>query len=145
METKPLIVNCCHCRWCQRETGTAFALNALIEDNAVTQLGGEPEMIAAPSESGDGQLFARCPKCQIAVWSDYSEPLLRFVKVGTLDQPEHCPPDIQIYTASKQPWVVLPEGMPATEGRYKWKDVWSKESLERWEAKKQIAGRKGKI
>ena len=105
----------------------------MVEDHAVTHLGAEPELTAVPSESGDGQLIARCPKCRIAVWSNYAEPLLRFVRVGTLDQPEHCPPDIHIYTASKQPWVVLPDGTPSFEGWYNWKQTWSKESLTRYE------------
>ena len=133
MESRPLIVHGCHCRWCQRETGSALAINAMIEHDLVTHLGPEPELVELPSESGDGQTYARCPKCRIAVWSNYGGPLLRFVRVGTLDQPDHCPPDIHIFTASKQPWVVLPEGVPAREGFYKRKEVWSEESMRRWD------------
>ncbi|MCJ1271494.1 hypothetical protein MMC22_011395 [Lobaria immixta] len=137
METQPLVVQCCHCRWCQRETGAAFGLNALIEHDRVTHLEAEPEFISTPSASGEGQLIARCPKCRIAVWSNYGGPVLpygpnlRYIKVGTLDQPDHCPPNVHIFTTSKQPWVVLPEGMPASEELYEKNDVWSKESLER--------------
>ena len=105
LECPPLFVHCCHCRWCQRETGASFALNALIEADRVTQLGAEPEVVNTPSESGKGQKIARCPKCRIAVWSNYAGagPSLRFVRVGTLDEPDHLPPDIHIFTASKQP------------------------------------------
>src|SRR5215469_5117398 len=87
METPPLIVHCCHCRWCQRETGTAFALNAVIEAERVVHLHSEPELIDTPSQSGRGQKIARCPVCRIAVWSNYpgAGPILRFVRVGTLD------------------------------------------------------------
>lgn len=136
METRPLFVHCCHCRWCQRETGTAFALNAMIEADRVTLLGVEPEVVDTPSASGKGQLIARCPKCRIAVWSNYSGagPTVRFVRVGTLDQPDHLPPDIHIFTESKQPWVVLPPGMPAVPQYYRSKQYWPADSLARRDA-----------
>jgi hypothetical protein len=115
MQTPPLFVHCCHCRWCQRETGASFALNALIEADRVTLLGGAPDIVDTPSPSGLGQKIARCPKCRIAAWSNYAGagPAIRFVRVGTLDEPDHLPPDIHIFTASKQPWVVIPPGMTA--------------------------------
>src|SRR5699024_1171225 len=99
------------CRWCQRETGTAFALNAMIEADQVTNLEAEPEMVLTPSHSGNGQTIARCPECKVAVWSHYagSGPLTRFVRVGSLDKPDALPPDVHIFTASKQAWVTLPE------------------------------------
>ena len=105
MHGPPLIVHCCHCRWCQRETGASFALNALIEADRVELLGGAPEVVVTPSESGVGQRISRCPQCRIAVWSNYggSGDKIRFVRVGTLDEPDRLPPDIHIYTASKQP------------------------------------------
>lgn len=133
MESRPIVVHGCHCRWCQRETGSAFAINAMLEQDRVTQLGPEPELVETPSESGKGQVYARCPKCYIAIWSNYGGPLLRFVRVGTLDQPEHCPPEVHIYTASKQPWVVLPEGVPAREESYNYEEVWCEESMKRWD------------
>ncbi|HJS92474.1 MAG TPA: GFA family protein [Steroidobacteraceae bacterium] len=133
METAPLIVHCCHCRWCQRETGTAFALNAMIEAERVVHLQSEPEVIDTPSQSGRGQKIARCPACRVALWSNYSGagPILRFVRVGTLDNPDLLPPDIHIYTVSKQPWVVLPEGVPAVAEFYDIERYWSPESLTR--------------
>lgn len=89
-------------------------------------------MVMTPSESGRGQLVARCPRCRVAVWSHYQEGLrLRFMRVGTLDRPECCPPDAHIFTASMQPWVVLPQGAPAWKGLYEREEAWSKESLER--------------
>ncbi|MBX3703399.1 MAG: GFA family protein [Steroidobacteraceae bacterium] len=136
METRPLFVHCCHCRWCQRETGSSFALNAMIEADRVTLLGGEPELVDTPSASGRGQLIARCPKCRIAVWSHYAGAgrAVCFVRVGTLDQPDHLPPDIHIFTASKQPWVLLPEGVPAVPAYYDREQHWPKASLARREA-----------
>ncbi len=133
LQTRPLFVHCCHCRWCQRETGTAFALNALIEAERLVHLAAEPEIIDTPSLSGRGQKIARCPHCRIALWSNYSGagPILRFVRVGTLDTPDHLPPDIHIFTASKQPWAILPEGTPAVPEFYDPKAYWPAESLER--------------
>jgi hypothetical protein len=133
METPPLFVNCCHCRWCQRESGTAFALNAMIEADRVTNLGVEPELVDTPSESGAGQAIARCPKCRVAVWSNYAGagPVVRFVRVGTLDNPDLLPPDIHIFTQSKQPWVQLPAGTPAMPEYYDREKYWPAESLAR--------------
>jgi hypothetical protein len=136
METAPLIVHCCHCRWCQRETGTAFALNAMIEAERVIDLNAEPELIDTPSLSGRGQRIARCPDCRIAVWSNYAGagPILRFVRVGTLDTPDVLQPHIHIFTSSKQPWVVLPADAPAVPEYYEVERYWPPESLARREA-----------
>ena len=133
MTSKPLFVHCCHCRWCQRESGAAFALNAMIEANRVELLHGDVEVVDTPSNSGKGQKYSRCPKCRIAVWSKYAGAgdALRFVRVGSLDDPDRFPPDIHIFTASKQPWVVLPPGTPAVPGYYDRNEMWPKESLER--------------
>jgi hypothetical protein len=133
MTSTPLFVNCCHCRWCQRETGTAFALNAMIEADRVELVAGEPEIVATPSNSGRGQKITRCPRCRIAVWSNYSGAgdLVRFVRVGTLVDPDRFPPGVHIFTASKQPWVVLPAGTPAFEEYYDREKLWPPESLER--------------
>lgn len=133
MESKPLFVNCCHCRWCQRETGASFALNAMIESDRVTLLAGNPEIVATPTASGRRQLIARCPQCRIAVWSNYSGAgkSLRFVRVGSLDLPDHLPPDIHIFTQSKQPWVLLPPDTPAVSEYYDVEQYWPSESLAR--------------
>jgi hypothetical protein len=133
---KPLFVHCCHCRWCQRESGSAFALNALIESDNVERIAGEPEMVRTPTESGYGQLFARCPSCRVALWSHYagSGPAASFVRVGTLDDPDRLPPDIHIFTRSKQPWVVIPEGANAVPGYYDREKCWTAESLARRKA-----------
>jgi hypothetical protein len=133
---RPLFVHCCHCRWCQRETGSAFVLNALIESDRVERLGGEPDLVDTPSQSGAGQLIARCPKCRVAVWSHYAGAGKRvsFVRVGTLDEPDRCPPDIHIYTESKQPWVQLPAGARAVPQFYDLNAHWPPASLARRDA-----------
>ena len=133
METPPLFVHCCHCRWCQRESGAAFALNAMIEGARVTDLGEPPSLTETPSASGLGQLIARCPACKVAVWSHYAGagPAIKFLRVGTLDYPDLLPPDIHIFTESKQPWLALPVGVPAVAQYYKREKYWPEESLAR--------------
>jgi hypothetical protein len=133
MTSGPMFVHCCHCRWCQRETGASFALNALVEADRVVLLAGAPDIVDTPSNSGKGQRVARCPTCRIAVWSNYGGggDKVRFVRVGTLDEPDRLPPDIHIYAASKQPWVVLPPGARAVPEYYKSAEVWPAASLAR--------------
>jgi len=130
---KPLFVHCCHCSWCQRETGSAFALNAMIEAVRVEVLSGEPEIIDTPSNSGNGQKIARCPACKIALWSHYAGlgDLMSFVRVGTLDEPELLPPDIHIFTSTKQTWLELPPETPAVEEYYRSSDYWPQKCIER--------------
>ena len=133
MLTAPLFVHCCHCRWCQRESGACFALNAMIESERVELLEGEPVVVDTPSASGKGQKIARCPRCHVAVWSHYpgGGPIIRFVRVGTLDEPDRLPPDVHIFTSSKQPWVVLPEGALVVPEFYDREQCWPAESLAR--------------
>jgi hypothetical protein len=133
MTSRPLFVHCCHCRWCQRGSGAAFALNAMIESDRVTVVQGTPDIVPTPTLSGQGQDVARCPNCRVALWSHYggAGDAVCFVRVGSLDEPDRLPPDIHIFTASKQPWVVLPEGVPAVEEYYECEDRWPEESLAR--------------
>jgi hypothetical protein len=133
MSGAPMFVHCCHCRWCQRETGSAFVINALIESERVALLQGELEIVDTPSNSGKGQRISRCPNCFVAVWSNYAGAgdALRFLRVGTLDDPDSFSPDIHIFTSTKQPWVVLPAGTPAVPEYYKSAEYWPKDSLDR--------------
>jgi len=133
LASAPLFVNCCHCRWCQRETGSAFAINAMIETERIELVGSRPEIVHTPSASGQGQRIARCPVCRIALWSHYggSGDIVAFLRVGTLDDPDACPPDAHIFTASKRPWVVLPAGVPTFREYYDRDELWPAASLER--------------
>ena len=137
MTSKPMIVHGCHCRWCQRESGGAMAVNALIEADRVQVRNGEVAEIFSPSNSGAGQRFARCPKCQVTVWTHYLGmrgglgERVRFVRVGTLDDPDVFPPDVHIFTSSKQPWVILPDDVPVRKEYYRIAEVWSEDSLKR--------------
>jgi len=135
LDSEPMFVHCCHCRDCQRQTGSAFVLNALIETDRLTLLSGAPEPVPVPTDSGHPHDVYRCVKCRTAVWSDYGRRgVLRFVRVGTLDDPSALPPDVHIYTRSKLPWVRLPDGVPAFETYYEMARLWPAASLARREA-----------
>lgn len=133
LTSAPMFVHCCHCTSCQTETGTAFVLNALIEADRVETVAGAAVPVLTPSESGRGQQVWRCPSCQVALWSNYggTKDVIRFVRIGTLDQPGALSPDVHIYTRSKLPWVTLPPDVLAVEEYYDSKRVWPPESLER--------------
>jgi hypothetical protein len=132
LKSTPLFVHCCHCRDCQRQTGSAFVINALIEADRIELLSGAPEPVPVPTDSGRPHDIYRCPTCRTAVWSDYGRrPALRFVRVGTLDDPSALQPDVHIYVRSKLPWVALPEAVPAFEAYYDLRNLWPAASLER--------------
>jgi hypothetical protein len=139
LKRKPMFVHCCHCTWCQRDSGTAFALNALIEASEVELLSGKLEAVDTPTESGKGQIFMRCPTCLATMYSHYAGagPSVAFVRVGTLDDPGKLPPDVHIFTRSKLPWVKLPEGALVMEEFYSYRDHWPEESFARLKAAKQ--------
>jgi len=139
LASAPMFVHCCHCRDCQRQTGSAFVLNALIETGRIALLAGDPSPFAMPTDSGRPHDIYRCSACGTALWSDYGgRPALRFVRVGTLDDAAALPPDVHIYTRSKLPWVVLPDGVPAFDEYYSTRALWPAASLER---RRAILGR----
>lgn len=135
LASEPMIVHCCHCHHCQRQSGAGFAVNALIEADRVELLEGSVAEITVPTPSGRGQRIARCTKCQVALWSNYYmgglDQLVRFVRVGTLDDPDRTPPDVHIYTEWKQSWVVLPPADLAVREFYDVETTYSQESLQR--------------
>jgi hypothetical protein len=133
MTSGPLVVHGCHCRWCQRQSGGAFAINALIETDRVELLQGDIDEVEVPSPGGYGQIIVRCPKCRVAVWSHYMSmgKEVRFIRVGTLDDPDVMSPDVHIYTSTKQPWIILPPDDYAVEEYYETDKVWSPDALKR--------------
>lgn len=130
LRAEPMFTHCCHCLDCQRQTGSAFAINALIEASAIELLGRAPEPISMPTDSGRPHDIYRCPECQVALWSDYGRRrVMLFLRVSTLDRPHAIRPDVHIYTRSKVPWVALPEGVPSFDEYYDMKQQWPPESL----------------
>jgi hypothetical protein len=134
LTSDPMFVHCCHCLNCQRQTGSAFVINLLIEAARVELLSGEPQPVEVPRDDGSQQRIFRCPDCQVAVFSEYGRPEVRFVRAGTLDDPSGVEPDVHIYTRSKVKWVTLPEAAPAFEDYYDSKALWPAASLERLQA-----------
>jgi hypothetical protein len=134
LTSDPLFVHCCHCLNCQRQTGSAFVINLLIEADRVELLAGEPHAVDVPRDDGSTQRIYRCPTCEIAVFSEYGRPEVRFVRGGTLDDPSSVEPDVHIYTRSKLPWVVLPRSVPAFDVYYDRKELWPAASQERLNA-----------
>ena len=131
LRAKPMFVHCCHCVDCQRSTGSAFVLNAILETRAIKVTRGKPVAVPVPRDDGVHDIY-RCPKCQVAVWSDYGRrPNLRFVRVGTLDAPGALPPDVHIYTRWKAKWLKLSAGTPAFRDDYVTSKLWPKASLNR--------------
>lgn len=138
---EPLIVHACHCTWCQRETGSAFAINLWIETLLVDVTKGAPEPVHTPSASGKGQVIYRCPTCQVALFSEYATgPMFRFLRAGTLDDPAAVSPDVHVYTATKLPWVSLPDGVPAFEEYYRRSEVWPETSVARFKSARAATG-----
>lgn len=132
LTSRPMFVHCCHCLDCQRQTGSAFVLNALIETDRIEIRSGAPRPVSVPTDSGGPHDIYRCPTCQTAMWSDYGRrPALRFVRVGTLETPSDLPPDVHIFTRSRQPWVRLPSEVPAFEVYYDTQSLWPAGSLAR--------------
>lgn len=128
----PMFVHCCHCTDCQRHTGSAFAINALIETDRIELLGTPPVPISMPTESGRPHDIYRCPTCQVAVWSDYGRrPRIRFVRVATLNRPHPIRPDVHIFVRSKLPWVGLPADARAFDAFYELEKEWPAESVAR--------------
>lgn len=133
--SEPMFVHCCHCKECQNQTGSAYVLNAIIEADQVIWKGDTTEH-TLQTPSGKGQVITRCSNCGTAVFSSYLVRLgkLKYIRVGTLDDPAKCPPDVQIFTSSKQPWVPLSPDLPSFENFYKFDDVWPEDALARLHA-----------
>jgi hypothetical protein len=134
LTAEPLVTHCCHCLNCQRQTGSAFVINLVIEPDRVELLAGEPQPVDVPRDDGSTQRIHRCPRCQVALFSEYGGPALWFVRGGTLDEPSGIAPDVHIYTKSKLPWVSIPDSAPAFEVFYDIRELWPPDSLERFEA-----------
>jgi hypothetical protein len=131
LTSDPLFVHCCHCLNCQRQTGSAFVVNLLIETDQLELPAGEPQAVDVPRDDGSTQTIFRCPGCQVAVFSHYGHPGVSFVRAGTLDEPSGVAPDVHIYVKSKLPWVTIPESVPAFDVYYDSKALWPPASRER--------------
>jgi hypothetical protein len=137
LTAEPLFVHCCHCLNCQRQTGSAFVINVLIEADRIELLAGEPQPVDVPRSRGKRQRIFRCPTCRVALYSRYTRAEIRFVRAGTLDDPSSVAPDVHIFTRSKLPWVELPDDVPAFRTYYDEQTLWPEASLERAAARRR--------
>jgi hypothetical protein len=143
LTSEPLFIHCCHCLNCQRQTGSAFVINLLLETDRIEVLTSGPQPVDAPRDDGGAQRIFRCPSCQVAVFSEYGWPELRFVRGGTLDKPSAATPDVHIFTRSKLPWVELPNDTPAFDVYYDSRTLWPAGSLERLDAIRALRAERG--
>ncbi len=134
LTSDPLFTHCCHCLNCQRQTGSAFVINLLIEADRVELLAGDPQPVDVPRDDGSTQRIYRCSTCQVAVFSEYTRPEVWFVRAGTLDDPSTVTPDVHIFARSKVGWIALPDSAPAFDVYYDRKALWPAASLERIDA-----------
>ena len=136
----PLIVHACHCRDCQRLTGSAFAVNLWIERRFVETDHARLSSNTVAAGSGKPHEIFRCPQCGTALYSKYhaapGDTVL--LRAGTLDRPETVTPDVHIFTRSKVPWLDLPDGARTFDSFYKLAEVWPDDSRER--LRRNIAG-----
>jgi len=142
IEGQPMITHFCHCRWCQRETGSAFVINGLIERSRIELISGELETIYLPSFSGMGRKVLRSSHCRVNLWSHFAfagiGEQVAFLRISTLDDNGAMPPDVHIYTESKVSWVNIEGTAKILPGYYRARDIWSKESLARKKVLQQL-------
>jgi len=111
LESAPIITHCCHCRGCQKQSGSAFRINVMIETDRLAILEGEPR----PFQGDDGQNEMQCPSCEFCIWAYHRHfgDAIAFIGVGVLDEGERLPPEAHFFIRSKHPWIVLPPDIPA--------------------------------
>jgi hypothetical protein len=130
---EPIFVNNCHCRLCQRQTGSTSVVNAFFESERVAVTQGELAEYTLKAGSGGDHTIARCAKCGTALFSYYPRVgrLGTGIRVGSFDHPGAFTPTAVVFTESKMPWVALPEGIPAFEQYYNPKELFSPDSFAR--------------
>jgi hypothetical protein len=110
IEGEPIFAHCCHCRQCQKLSGSAFVMNALIERDRVQVTAGAD---ALGDETGQG----RCRDCHTLLWGThrvFGDGIL-FLRAGTLDEGDRIAPGAHFFVRSKHGWVIVPEGTPSFE------------------------------
>lgn len=133
LAARPLFVQACHCRACQRDSSSAFSLHALIEEEQLRLLQGRPQAVERSMLSGHARRVHVCPQCQVVLWSDGDAPgeSVVHLRVGTLDDPDRLVPDLHVHVAERLRWLALPRGTPSVPQSYDAPDYWSAGSLRR--------------
>jgi hypothetical protein len=107
----------CHCKRCQRRTGTAASANARVVPGSLRVTQGE-ELVRA-WEPGDGYAKLFCSTCGSALWSRHPEDHdMVSIRLGTLDDDPGVRPSYHQYVAYAAPWEPLPDdGLPRYDER----------------------------
>ena len=108
---EPIAMGNCHCRDCQRVTGSGYASGILVPRSAVTITGNVKYYeVSADSGSTVGRGF--CPNCGSRLFSKPPNPELMGIMAGSLDDPSYFQPTMDIYTDSAQPWDYMNPDLP---------------------------------
>jgi hypothetical protein len=134
----PLFVHCCHCTRCQRESGTAYVAHGMIE-RANLEWDGEVTAVRLPTDSKTRHEIVHCAACLTPLWGQHGRQpsVMVYLKVGTFDAPERCPPNAHIFVRSKLAWVAINPDIPQFARYYNAAKVWPQESLERYATARQ--------
>jgi hypothetical protein len=108
---EPILMSNCHCRDCQRATGSAFAAALLVPRAAIT-IAGEVKYYDVMGDDGATVGRGFCPNCGARLFSKPSNPDLMGILAGSLDDPSEFQPSMDFYTASAQPWDVMNPDLP---------------------------------
>ena len=131
----PLFTYACHCKDCQRTTGSAFVVHLILAERDF-EIEGDTRSATVPSGSGAGCDLHYCAECGIYVWCRYlyhQVPVLA-VRGGTLDDTNAVRPQAHIFTRNMQSWFRLPEGVPSFKNGIDRNEAWSADSLKKYNA-----------
>jgi hypothetical protein len=113
---EPLRRSVCHCRNCQRRTGSAFGIGAYFNESDVELSGTLRTYEQRSDESGRWLKMQFCPNCGSTVsWTLELYPGLRALAGGTFDDPDWLTIERHVWTRSRQKWVVCPQGVETFE------------------------------
>ncbi|MEM7412121.1 MAG: GFA family protein [Myxococcota bacterium] len=113
IEGPPKAVTACHCRECQRQSGSAFGMSLIVARDGFHLDQGDVQVYSRVGESGLEVAGAFCGICGTRLYHDLERnPTTRNVKAGTLDDPSECAPILHVWTDSRQRWFTLPEAVP---------------------------------
>jgi hypothetical protein len=110
---KPVAMLNCHCRDCQRSSGTAYSSILVVPAPAFTLLQGAPRAHETLAESGNRVRREHCPTCGAPLFARNAS-LTGFVGIrpASLDDPSWFSPTVDIWTASAHPWDVMDPDRP---------------------------------
>ena len=110
------VVYACHCRECQRQSGSAFAMALVVPAERFRLLEGVPKSFARAGESGRIVTGWFCPECGTRLYHTPGQLSGNInVKPGTLDNTSDLAPTVHVWTKSAQKWVQLPPGIARHE------------------------------